>query len=365
MIKKLKVAVFPYESEFIPVLKNRHMLLDIEITYLISPHGFGLTNKDGYIHEDNKSGFVIQDGLSKEVIENIDAVWLTEAICKMNEKDFTYILEEICHCNKKIISTLNNYKDIIEKVCKKNNVELISAENYSEKYNLLNSKIITKKLELKKVNTPVITVLGISKFNQKFDLQLYLRNNFIKNGYKVSQIGTKSFCEALGFHSLPNYLIEDNFTPTDIILNFNNFVKEIEKKENPDVIIIGIPDGIFPLNTKHHFNFGIHAFEICNAVESDFTILSLFDGSYNDKFYKELETMCRYKFNTDIDAFFVSNYGIVSNSLDEINLSYTYAKNTFNESKKYKVFNSNALNDKNIFNYVIQKLSLYSSFKAI
>ena len=229
-MKKLKVAVFPYESEFIPVLKNRHMLLDIEIKYLVTPHGFGLTNKDGYIHENYKSGFVIQDGFSKEVLESIDAVWLTEAISKMNVKDFTYILEKICSCNKKIISTLNNYKNTVEKVCKKNNVEFISAENYSKKYNLFNSKMITKNLELKKVNAPVVTILGISKFNQKFDLQLYLRNNFIRNGYKVSQIGTKSFCEALGFHSLPNYLIEENFTPTDIILNFNNYVKEIEKK---------------------------------------------------------------------------------------------------------------------------------------
>lgn len=38
---------------------------------------------------------------------------------------------------------------------------------------------------------PIISVMGVGYNVSKFDVQLYLREMFLKKGYKVAQIGTK------------------------------------------------------------------------------------------------------------------------------------------------------------------------------
>mgnify|MGYP000819041190 FL=1 len=163
------------------------------------------------------------------------------------------------------------------------------------------------------IEVPIISVMGVGYNVSKFDVQLYLREMFLKKGYKVAQIGTKKISNIMGFYSIPDFMYNNRFSGEETILRFNEFVKKVEDKEKPDIIIIGVPEPILPLNKKHLFSFGIRAYEIYQAVDVDYCILNLLSGEYSDQFETEMKNVCKYRYNVDIDDFFVSNFSIVSN----------------------------------------------------
>ena len=167
--------------------------------------------------------------------------------------------------------------------------------------------------------------MGIGQNVQKFDLQLYLRSRFIDKGYKVSQIGTKKISGLFGLHPLPDFLFNTQYSDVDKVYAFNRVMKDVSMQEKPDVILLGIPDSLLPLNNKHRFSFGLYAYEIFNAVQPDFVITSLMaNNGYNDEFYSEISKMAKYKYNVNIDAYFVSQFCPLSNSIWSEKLSYVY-----------------------------------------
>jgi peptide maturation system protein (TIGR04066 family) len=365
----MNVMVFPYDFEFLPVLKNRHLLTDITIKSLVSPSGFGLTGKDGYFFDDDKkSGLTIISQMSKEQFGGIDAVWLTEAIKKLHPEEIREYIKNISQYVKTVIFTFAEDKAFekgIIGLCELYGIKTITTQDYLLTYNMLDIESITDSLKWRKCETPVITVFGISGMTQKFELQLYLRSQFLNRGYKVSQIGSKSLCETMGFYSIPAFIFSSKYTEIEKVLKLNAFIKEIEERENPDVIIIGIPDGIMPLTQKHHFNFGIPAYEICCAVNPDFTILSLFDGMYNDEFFEEMTRLFKYRFNIDLDVFITSHYTPISNSIDEERLAFTYTKGTKNDSDEFCVYDIKDLENDDVFSHIVKKLSMYAQFQIM
>lgn len=186
------------------------------------------------------------------------------------------------------------------------------------------------------IEVPIISVMGVGYNVSKFDVQLYLREMFLKKGYKVAQIGTKKISNIMGFYSIPDFMYNNRFSGEETILRFNEFVKKVEDKEKPDIIIIGVPEPILPLNKKHLFSFGIRAYEIYQAVDVDYCILNLLSGEYSDQFETEMKNVCKYRYNVDIDDFFVSNFSIVSNSLYSSELKYVYVQmNALPKSKNF------------------------------
>ena len=161
--------------------------------------------------------------------------------------------------------------------------------------------------EEQKLCSPVVFVMGITPYTEKFHIQLLLRKRFLDEGYKVSQIGSKPYSSLFGFHSFPLFMSEtiDN---TQKILQFRKYVKYIELKEKPDVIVIGIPGGIMSVNRKHHFDFGLTAYMISHAVEPDYVIMNmLYNQNYTQEQLDEINQTCIHKFNWEIDSFHLSN----------------------------------------------------------
>ena len=92
------------------------------------------------------------------------------------------------------------------------------------------------------------------------------------------------------------------------IILYNHFIKKIEEEEKPEVIIIGIPGEIMPISKVQPGHFGIHAFQILNAVNPDFLIMSLYGNEISGKYVKELKQIMKYKFVANIDCFYLGNY---------------------------------------------------------
>lgn len=81
--EKLKAVIYPYDFEFISTLKYQSMLKNIEIVYLLSPMGFGISGKDGYYLQNEKSGYIIKSELNDDEYANLDTLLITESILKL------------------------------------------------------------------------------------------------------------------------------------------------------------------------------------------------------------------------------------------------------------------------------------------
>ena len=76
----------------------------------------------------------------------------------------------------------------------------------------------------------------------------------------------------------------------------------------------------------------------------------------------EMKNVCKYRYNVDIDDFFVSNFSIVSNSLYSSELKYVYVQmNALPKSKNF--FNADDLKDERWFNKIEARLKKYSMFE--
>lgn len=158
-----------------------------------------------------------------------------------------------------------------------------------------------------RITAPVVFVAGTTPYTEKFHVQLALRKRLIDDGYKVSQIGSKSYSNLFGFHSYPSFM-NGNMDNTQKIISFRKYVKYIEMKEQPDLIVIGIPGGIMAVNKKHHFDFGVTAYMISQAIEPDYVIMNmLYSKGYTAEQLEEIRQVCRFRLNFEIDSFHLSN----------------------------------------------------------
>ena len=82
-------------------------------------------------------------------------------------------------------------------------------------------------------------IVGTGANTGKFDIQLRVREMFLSGGYKVSQIGSKSYCELWGFHSFPDFM-NKTLNAAEKIVRFNHYVNYIANSEDADIVIVGV-----------------------------------------------------------------------------------------------------------------------------
>lgn len=59
---------------------------------------------------------------------------------------------------------------------------------------------------------------------------------------------------------------------------------------------------------EHHFDFGVMAFMISQAIDADYVIMNLlYNKSYTEAQMEEIKQVCRFSFNFEIDSFHLSN----------------------------------------------------------
>ena len=238
----MKYAVYPYTLDNLYLSKVSENLLKSDISYIV-PGG----------------------KVSEVYNSSISMIYSMANIMSMQEVDF----DKVIIVDSNMVS-YEEYDNAIKVFLEKNIRIILATGIYDE---ILYSKHSQKRIEICKGNeividsivhknkqeieVPIISVMGVGYNVSKFDVQLYLREMFLKKGYKVAQIGTKKISNIMGFYSIPDFMYNNRFSGEETILRFNEFVKKVEDKEKPDIIIIGVPEPILPLNKKHLFSFGI------------------------------------------------------------------------------------------------------------
>lgn len=224
------------------------------------------------------------------------------------------------------------YVTLIQKAMKQNKEIVISSDLYKSFQKLLkyydNLEIVTKNTEieeirniysnqevkiLKNIRTPIISLMGMGDYCNKFSCELELRKFFISRGYKVLQIGSKEFSFLFGFENSPDFLHEKNYSLEDKAFLFNYLISYYEEKYEPDIIVIGVPGGILPVNNKILNGLGEIPYVIMNSIKVDIGVLCIYHNAVENHIIDEYIKCCKYRFNTIVENILVSNTAFTFN----------------------------------------------------
>lgn len=370
---KEKVVVYPFDMEFMPILRCHQFNEKYDVVGLVSPNGWGIAGRDaGFVDSGENIGIKVSKDF-EPMLDMCDTVIFSESDTSL---DFNKIIkskiEKAIENNKNIICTINIENETYKYFLKKCNAK----GKYFKYYNCLRDQYEDKcSIEyINEIETPVIFVVGMSERTNKFAIQLGLRELYISMGYNVSLIGSRKYCEMLGFHSLPAFMYNKGIEDFEKIVMFNHYIKNLEINERPDLIIIGIPGGLFPMNNQFTNRFGMMACKISRAITPDATVLSTLYEEYTAEYFKELSTVIKYRYSVEIDCYNLSNTKFDwSRSKQNNKMSYLTIDSKHIDEKKQKlsiigvpIFNSLSIDDvENMGKYLLDKLSSYSEVESL
>lgn len=306
------VCVYPYGSEFEPVLKHS-ILIDesYEINGLISPRGWGLSGKEITIKQ--KSGSKVLTVLSSfadiRVEFNTIIVPDFDISDQFTETVLRNIIEKVSTIRFLLwFPQLNLEQERrLNEACHNANCFLgyYSKQSWTDDTLFCMENQDTEELE--ECTVPTIAISGSWENTDKFEISLSLRDSFLNMGYRVSQIGSRNYCELLGFHSFPIFMLNPGLDVVKKVILFNRYIKRLIDIENPDLLIVTIPGAISSYDSKFTNGFGILPFLIFKAMTVDFHVSTVFYENITNEYIHLISDSCKYKFDSPVDCFHMTN----------------------------------------------------------
>ena len=367
-IKNKKLAIYPYNPDFATVLRRSDIINASNEIFAIAPAGLGVQGKDsGEIDGGSSVGINIVDDFDS-CLEEVDSIIFLDYESEKNDTFYNSLYKSARR--KKDIILLAKIDEKVDE-----EIQTISNQNSSSYLKYLPSLVVPYSKDfagevipdkIQKIDVPVIMIIGLSEYTNKFDVNLMLYRELQKMEYKVSSIGSRSYCEFFGFHSFPEFMVDDKISGERKVLLFNNFLKSIESREKPDVILLTIPGGVLPVNNKITNGYGILAYEVSQAVKPDITVLCTSYEDHKADFFPRIFLMLKHRFEFEPDLVNISNIKILwGDTRFRENISYLRVSSNkvdevvdkLKDAMEIPVFNS--LNDhspQQITNCIMNKL---------
>lgn len=353
-----KAIIIMYNVDVSEIMRYKEMICDYEIVQAVSPNGWGTVGKDaGFVDGGMNIGCDIKEEIDYGI--EFDTVFLLTSVTeKLIHQVYNTYLKKAVQEKKQIICT-QKVKDILLQLCKDDIVSIDENVDY-------------KVRRMGKIDTPIIVVAGTHEYTQKFKIQLELKRYLNSKGYKVSLVGSKDFTKLFAGHQFPTFMFQ-NMSERDKILAFQGYIRDIDKKEEPDVIIIGIPGGMMPYNEKFPGYFGITLYEVMLSIQPDAFILSCLFEQYDKEYFQEIKNVVKYRFGVEVDCFNISPFQVDINESDQ-NDSLQYFKlsqnvvssmigNIVNEIPIYNI--SNGLDGMKMAEFITSRLEEYSEAEFV
>lgn len=348
-MKKKKIMIFPYDSSLIHMIFWGLNMKEYELAEVVSLKSWGYCGIDAGERLGLHTGLMVSDNFYSK-LETVDAVFMADTKISLND------------------DLVNHYKEYANKVGKEFLDFRIKA--VCKKEDAWNKKLFPDKLpELYDIKVPLVIVVGTGENVGKFDAQMYVRNAFLNKGYKVSQIGSKPYCELWGFHSFPDFMRTNFISNADKIVMFNHYVNHIVAEEQSDAVVIGVPGGVAPISDKRLDDFGIMNYMVANAVKPDYVVLNMGCVDYNIQYRETLSKVLLYRLNYNVDSVFLANTYInweATDTLDQL-VYLTLPVSKINAMAKdidaYSIYDKE--NVEMFKNQILETLTGYGTVEAI
>jgi hypothetical protein len=349
-MKDEKIAVFPVDEDFLFLPNNQCIMLGEEkhsISYYLTLAGWNIGNSEKPLYTIDDFDF---KKISTLVLVNSFRILESEVLQK--------IVNIVAHNGIKIICARDDM-DIdegqLQGKCIEKNIE------YSF---ICEETSLAEHMVMHNIEVPVITIAGIGPYVEKFKLGLHIRNAFEDAGYKILYISPRREGKLFATHIFPEYMYKKDLDFARKVLSFNVYVNSLVAKEQPDILLVGVPGETMELSEKHKMNFGILASAVFNAVKPDVSILNVYNLRYTDKFLDEQKKYCKYRLGMIPDLFYATYTGIIESSLQESWIQYFHADRLFNDLlEKHKLFSEVDLTNGLLFKQIMSILEEYGSLE--
>ncbi len=266
-----KVLIYPYDIESYVLVKYSHLLVNLQISKVVSLQGWGYVGSYINIGKD-----VLEIGADfEEAMEECSVVWFVKSKREIDFEKFIFPLyKKAVLRNKKIIFTCE-----VEEASKKQILLLAGNKNVyfpNSAYNIEEQIIFHSEIDV-----PIVLVAGTTPYTDKFNTQLVLYNNLKKLGYKVLLIGTKEYTQFFGGQIFPEFLFENNIESSQKVILLNNYVNNMVEHVKPDIVIAGVPGGIIPVTEHIPIDYGVLGFQMGQALRPDCIVLNLMANNYS------------------------------------------------------------------------------------
>lgn len=226
------VIIFPINKETINLIRYQR-LLSFDIVGVYDYKYLGrIGSKVSLYAEIQGYDYTIED--IEKVDMNIFDTIVIGHVGKLWKFNLQKLLEKMIVAKKNIYAfdNLSSYKNAIT--------------SYTREYLFYPSRELEDiyrymKIKLYRIGKPVLGIFGTSSQQGKYTLQLYLREWFFKQGYKIGQLGTEPSAYLFNmdacFHF--GYMSEIEMKNEEIIMYTNGLMNDIAREYDVDLIMIG------------------------------------------------------------------------------------------------------------------------------
>jgi len=316
-----KISIFPINHENAALVRFAHMgkfepfaLLSPELSVL---DGCDISKLDGGSFADITLYAGYEDMIAKS-----DVVYF------VNSKNIT--ADDESHYKKLIELSTKLKKEIMISDDVKRTLKLSLAEDKNNIEEMFEDFKVNP--QLKQIDAPVVSIFSLGEDCGQAQTELCARKYFLDKGYKVMQIGLQEYSSVIGWISFPDFLLDPKVDEFDKVMAFNRFVYKHYVKENPDIILLSVPNPIMKYNDSILNGLGILPFIVQSAVKSDIGIVNLYFANYAFEYLELLKNLCTYRFGVSAKYFGVSNTKVSKGvddtaSLDFLRLTSDFVKN--------------------------------------
>lgn len=268
---KKTVLIYPYTQEYDTFIEQLEKIQEIETLNLVSFKGWGYENQKLSFH--NKTINICTDFESK--CQMSDEIWFVDSKFNINDNTLIYPKVKFAHTCGKAIRYYRKFSQTVNDIL-----------NISNRYDSIEVPDT-----IKTINTPIILTAGLYDCWNEMYVEIALNESVRPQKYNVIQIGSKYHGEVLGMYKFPQFMFDNTYTNREKILLFNQYVKQLEISKKPDLIIIGIPEGISSYSREIVGDFGMLFNLVSIAISVDIFILSI---PYEDYAINDIYNICKY-----------------------------------------------------------------------
>lgn len=321
---KFVVCAVPFAAEDIPVIMN---LTEFKPEYVVgsvvTPAGLGLEDKDiGVIENRNELGYTVTSNL-KESIKSCNIVLILSKDMSSPLYDYGIkAIEEAIRQRKDIFCLLKldkKTREYYKEICQEKNINFRCFLPES----LPHSSYKDMSKPLYHPYAPVVFIGELAEDVQGYEVFCGLVKMCRDKGIKVSAIGPEASNGLFGFHAIDFSVTKDE--PGSMVYRINKYVRELEERENPAIIIVKLPKPMIKFDDVVRYDFGISAYLISQAISASFFMVCSPYGFLSDQFWDNMSNNFQAKFGYGINAIHISNKIIDStDQTDKSNLSFIH-----------------------------------------
>ena len=345
-----KLALYPATRDICAAARHKELFQGYSLAYIFSQQ---------FMHLDGKDVSYYDGGNFADIMfTNYDEAKLAE--CDVLFVDYNQHIKD-----------LDIYRGIIDFASKMDLEVIVSRglKNKLEDGSKKESFVITQpseKDQLFEIRVPVLSVLSAGPYTDQYAVELAIRKYLSEMGYKVTQVGSRGLSFAFGFNSIPGFLYESGDAYGNI-LRFNRFVKDITEREQPDLLVMGVPGATMKYNNYLLNGIGVLPFMICSAVKSDASVLCTYYNPYVNENFDSMSMHGNYKLDAPTHFFNIANTTVSSKftdgvfKMDYVDLDSTFVLNGIRDeinSSGHYLFNAlDSESAKNACDAIIESLS--------